>query len=131
MELEAVAEENTGGMLHDTADSFLVRLQWVHEIQRISYWTCSHEDHIYTNSPWKWAFVHELYTSVAQKITNILHIETVASFSEFFVLTLEQMSLHILYKKKRTKPNSSLCFSYTELKWRRFTVPWVLLSDAR
>jgi hypothetical protein len=27
MELEAVAEENTGGMLHDTADSFLVRLQ--------------------------------------------------------------------------------------------------------
>jgi hypothetical protein len=32
-EIEAVAEEITGDMLRDTGDSFLVRLQRVHEVE--------------------------------------------------------------------------------------------------
>jgi hypothetical protein len=44
-EIEAVAEEITGDMLHDTVDIFVVHFQRVHKVKG------SHKNHMHTNSP--------------------------------------------------------------------------------
>lgn len=56
VEIQSVAEGIIGGMLRDTADSFVVCLQWVHEVKGSHTEHCSHEDHIYTNSSWTICF---------------------------------------------------------------------------
>jgi hypothetical protein len=61
---------------------------------------CSHVDHMHTNAPWKWAFIHVLYASVHIISTIVSCIETVVCFSGYPVCNTWQTNLsNILHRK--------------------------------
>jgi hypothetical protein len=61
--------------------------------QRIPCWMCSHDDHVHTNSPWKWAFIHVSCFCTLKNYKYTVHQNCCMLF---WILCVQMCSPHIL-----------------------------------
>jgi len=60
-------------VLCDTVDIFGFHLKQVHRSQDLIFNMCSHEDHVHTNPPWKWTFIHVSYFCILENYEYTVH----------------------------------------------------------